>query len=72
MCCVVHKMEALNVYPFQGISSLLRGEFEVISAIGIKKKKSAVLTGSVFFAVMTVLYLMPFSMSGVVAYIKLA
>ncbi len=33
------------------------------------KKKSAVLTGAVFFAVMTVLYLIPFSMSGVVAYI---
>ncbi|SCW51317.1 GHKL domain-containing protein [Lachnospiraceae bacterium C10] len=33
------------------------------------KKKSAVLTGIVFFAVMTVLYLIPFSMSGVVAYI---
>ncbi len=33
------------------------------------KKIAAVITGAVFFAVMSILYLMPFSMSGVVAYI---
>lgn len=33
------------------------------------KKKSAVLIGALFFVVMTILYLIPFSMSGVVAYI---
>ena len=33
------------------------------------KKKSAILTGTAFFAVMTTLYLIPLSMSGVMAYI---
>lgn len=48
------------------VSAILVARFYVPYMI---KKKSAVLTGSVFFAVMTVLYLIPFSMSGVVAYI---
>ena len=48
------------------VSAILVARFYVPYMI---KKKSAVLTGTVFFAVMTVLYLIPFSMSGVVAYI---
>ena len=48
------------------VSAILVARFYVPYVI---KKKSAVLTGTVFFAVMTVLYLIPFSMSGVVAYI---
>ena len=48
------------------VSGVLVARFYVPYMI---KKKSAVLTGTVFFAVMTVLYLIPFSMSGVVAYI---
>ena len=48
------------------VSAILVARFYVPYVI---KKKSAVLTGAVFFAVMTFLYLIPFSMSGVVAYI---
>ena len=48
------------------VSAILVARFYVPYMI---KKKSAVLTGTVFFAVMTILYLIPFSMSGVVAYI---
>jgi len=48
------------------VSAILVARFYVPYVI---KKKSAVLTGAVFFAVMTVLYLIPFSMSGVMAYI---
>ena len=35
----------------------------------VVKRKMAVATGTVFFVIMAVLYLIPFSMSGVVAYI---
>ncbi len=48
------------------VSAILVARFYVPYVI---KKKPAVLTGTVFFAVMTSLYLIPFSMSGVVAYI---
>ncbi len=48
------------------VSAILVARFYIPYMI---KKKSAVLTGAVFFAVMTILYLIPFSMSGVVAYI---
>ena len=48
------------------VSAILVARFYVPYVI---KKKSAALTGTVFFAVMTILYLIPFSMSGVVAYI---
>ena len=48
------------------VSALLVARFYVPYMI---KKKSAVLIGALFFVVMTILYLIPFSMSGVVAYI---
>ena len=48
------------------VSAILVARFYVPYMI---KKKFAILTGTVFFAVMTILYLIPFSMSGVVAYI---
>ena len=47
------------------VSAILVARFYVLYMI---KKKSAVLIGALFFAVMTILYLIPFSMSGVVAY----
>ena len=50
------------------VSAILVARFYVPHVI---KKKSAVLTGIVFFAVMAILYLIPFSMSGAVAYIVL-
>jgi anti-sigma regulatory factor (Ser/Thr protein kinase) len=48
------------------VSAILVARFYVPYMI---KKKSAVLIGALFFVVMTILYLIPFSMSGVVAYI---
>ena len=48
------------------VSAILVARFYVSYMI---KKKSAVLIGALFFVVMTILYLIPFSMSGVVAYI---
>ena len=48
------------------VSAILVARFYIPYVI---KKKSAVLTGIVFFVVMATLYLIPFSMSGAVAYI---
>lgn len=48
------------------VSAILVARFYVPYMI---KKRSAVLIGALFFVVMTILYLIPFSMSGVVAYI---
>ncbi len=48
------------------VSAILVARFYIPYVI---KKKAASLTGIVFFVVMTTLYLIPFSMSGAVAYI---
>lgn len=53
------------------IAGLLVGAFLVVRFYipYVVKRKVAAVTGAVFFVIMTMLYLMPFSMSGVVAYI---
>ena len=48
------------------VSAIIVARFYISYVV---KKQSAFLTGIVFFAVMTTLYLIPFPMSGAVAYI---